>query len=44
MRITEDVRRDAADQHIVENEALKAGMQQKAREFNEPGAELYSEA
>ena len=42
MRITEDVRRFAAEQNLSESEALKTGMEQKAREFNESGAEIYS--
>jgi phosphomethylpyrimidine synthase len=42
MRITEDVRRYAAERKITEEEALRAGMEQKAREFNEAGAEIYS--
>src|ERR1700690_3748950 len=39
MKITEDVRKYAAEQGIAEEEALKAGMEQKAREFVEKGAE-----
>jgi len=42
MRITEDVRKFAAEQKLSEAEALKAGMEQKAREFTETGAEIYS--
>jgi phosphomethylpyrimidine synthase len=42
MRITEDVRKYAASQKLSEAEALHAGMEQKAREFNESGAEIYS--
>src|SRR5437667_11503176 len=42
MRITEDVRRYAKEQGITEEDALKAGMEQKAREFKEAGAEIYS--
>jgi phosphomethylpyrimidine synthase len=44
MRITEDVRRFAAEQKLSEKEALRAGMEQKAREFTEAGAEIYSKA
>ena len=29
---------------ITEAEALKAGMEQKAREFTEAGAEIYSKS
>lgn len=44
MRITEDVRKFAAEQKLSEEEALRAGMEQKAREFTETGAEIYSKA
>jgi phosphomethylpyrimidine synthase len=44
MRITEDVRKFAAEQKLSEDEALRAGMEQKAREFTEAGAEIYSKA
>ena len=44
MRITEDVRKFAAEQKLSEKEALRAGMEQKAREFTEAGAEIYSKA
>ena len=33
MKITEDVRRYAAEQHVAEEEALRVGLEQKAREF-----------
>jgi phosphomethylpyrimidine synthase len=42
MRITEDVRRYAQEQQLSDEDALKAGMEQKAREFGEAGAEIYS--
>jgi phosphomethylpyrimidine synthase len=42
MRITEDVRKYAAEQKLSEDEALRAGMEQKAREFVESGSEVYS--
>jgi phosphomethylpyrimidine synthase len=42
MKITEDVRKFAAQQNLSDDEALKAGMKQKAREFAEAGAEIYS--
>ena len=42
MRITEDVRKYAAEQKISEGDALQAGMEQKAREFKESGAEVYA--
>ncbi len=44
MRITEDVRKYAAEQKLSEEQALQAGMEQKAKEFIEPGAEIYSKA
>jgi phosphomethylpyrimidine synthase len=44
MRITEDVRKYAAEHQLSEDEALRAGMEQKAREFTEAGAEVYSKA
>ena len=44
MKITEDVRKYAAEQGIAEEQILKAGMEQKAREFVEKGAEIYTKA
>jgi phosphomethylpyrimidine synthase len=44
MKITEDVRKFAAEQKLSEEEAVRAGMEQKAREFTEAGAEIYSKA
>ncbi len=44
MRITEDVRKYAAEQQLSDEQALQAGMEQKAREFTEAGAEIYSKA
>lgn len=44
MKITEDVRRYAAEQGIAETEALKEGMEQKARDFANAEAELYAKA
>ncbi len=41
MKITEDVRKFAAEQHISEEEALKRGMEEKAKEFVEKGGEVY---
>ena len=42
MKITEDVRKFAAEQNISEVEALKAGMDQKSQEFAKAGSEIYS--
>ena len=44
MRITEDVRKYAAEQKLSEKEALRAGMEQKAKEFVSSGAELYAKS
>ena len=44
MKITEDVRKYAAEKELSEDNALKAGMEQKSREFAESGSELYSKA
>jgi phosphomethylpyrimidine synthase len=42
MRITEDVRKYAAEQGIAEEAAIEKGLQQKATEFQEAGAEIYA--
>jgi phosphomethylpyrimidine synthase len=42
MKITEDVRKYAAEQGIKESEALESGLKAKAREFAEKGAEVYA--
>ena len=42
MKITEDVRKYAAEQGLAESEALESGMQEKRREFLEKGAEVYA--
>ena len=44
MKITEDVRKYAAEQGLAESEALESGMQEKRKEFLEKGAELYAKA
>jgi phosphomethylpyrimidine synthase len=41
MKITEDVRKYAAEQNITENEALRRGMAEKSKEFVQKGAEVY---
>jgi phosphomethylpyrimidine synthase len=42
MRITEDVRRYAAEKGIDEAAAIEQGLHEKAKEFQEAGAEIYS--
>ena len=42
MRITEDVRRYAAEKGIDEAAAIEQGLQEKAKEFQETGAEIYA--
>jgi phosphomethylpyrimidine synthase len=44
MKITEDVRRYAAEQGLETGEAVEAGMKAKADEFREAGGEIYLEA
>ena len=44
MRITEDVRRYAAEQGIAEEEAIAKGMADKSKEFVDKGAEVYAKA
>jgi phosphomethylpyrimidine synthase len=44
MKITEDVRKYAAERGLSEDEALKAGMKEKSAEFVEGGAEVYAKA
>ncbi|TLD68857.1 phosphomethylpyrimidine synthase ThiC [Phragmitibacter flavus] len=44
MKITEDVRKYAAEQAISEEEALARGMEEKSKEFVEGGAEVYTPA
>ena len=41
MKITEDVRRYAAEQGVGEEDALRRGLEEKAKEFVEKGAEVY---
>lgn len=41
MKITEHVRKYAAEQVIAKEEALKAGMEEKWKEFVETGTEVY---
>ncbi len=44
MKITEDVRKYAAEQQISEDEALAKGMAEKSKEFADKGSELYAKA
>ncbi len=44
MKITEDVRKYAAEQGLREEEALKRGMEEKSKEFVEKGAQVYAKA
>ena len=44
MKITQDVREYATAQGVAEQEALQKGMQEKAQEFVEQGAEIYRKA
>jgi phosphomethylpyrimidine synthase len=44
MKITEDVRKFAAEQGIAEEEALKRGMEAKSKEFVKKGGEIYAKA
>jgi phosphomethylpyrimidine synthase len=44
MKITEDVRKYAAEQGMKEEEALKAGLEDKAKEFVRKGAKVYAKA
>ena len=41
MKITEDVRKYAAEQAISEHEAIRKGMEEKSKEFLHAGAEVY---
>ncbi len=44
MRITEDVRRFAAEHGMETVEAIEEGLREKAEGFREKGGELYVEA
>lgn len=44
MKITEDIRKYAAEQGIAEDEALKRGMEEKSKEFMQKDAKVYSQA
>ncbi len=42
MKLTDDVRRYAAEPGIAEEEAIKRRMQEKSKEFVDQGAEVYA--
>ena len=42
MKITEDVRKYAAEQGIKDSEAIESGMQEKGKEFQDKGSEIYA--
>jgi phosphomethylpyrimidine synthase len=42
MKITEDVRKYAAEHGLTNAEALESGMEKKRKEFMEKGAEVYA--
>lgn len=44
MKITEDVRKYAAEHRIAEEEVLERGMEETSKEFVEHGAALYHDA
>ena len=44
MRITEDVRKYAAENRITEEAAIQEGLKQKATEFTKSGSEIYARA
>jgi phosphomethylpyrimidine synthase len=44
MKITEDVRKYAAEQGVKQEEALQKGMKEKSKEFVNQGAEVYAKA
>jgi phosphomethylpyrimidine synthase len=44
MKITEDVRKYAAEQGLAEEEALAKDLAEKSEEFTEQGSEVYAKA
>jgi phosphomethylpyrimidine synthase len=42
MKITEDVRKYAAEQGVAEEEAIRLGLAEKAKQFVETGGEIYT--
>jgi phosphomethylpyrimidine synthase len=41
MKITEDVRKYAAEHGLTDAEAIESGMHEKRKEFLQKGAEIY---
>jgi phosphomethylpyrimidine synthase len=41
MKITEDVRKYAAEHGLTNDEAIESGLREKAKEFTKNGAEVY---
>ncbi len=44
MRITDDIRKYAAENNLTDTEAIEAGMDEKSKEFTQQGGEVYSKA
>jgi hypothetical protein len=44
MKITEDVRKYAAERGISDEQALQSGMEHKSNEFGKLGSEIYTRA
>jgi hypothetical protein len=44
VKITEDVRKYAAEHGLSESKAIESGIQEKRKEFLEKGAEIYAKA
>src|SRR6058998_3638991 len=44
MKITEDVRKYAAERELTDAEAIEEGLKQKATEFTKAGSEIYAKA
>jgi phosphomethylpyrimidine synthase len=42
MKITEDVRKFAAERRIAEDAAIEASLKERANELNESGADVYA--
>jgi phosphomethylpyrimidine synthase len=42
MKITEDVRKYAAEQGVKQEQALEKGMEEKSKEFVRKGAKVYA--